>query len=82
MIRAIAALGVGLGVATVAEGIETSAQLKIARDAGCTEMQGYLVSRPVPSSELGGLISLLSDDVVRKVDEDGKQSAHAGLLQS
>lgn len=59
MIRAIAGLGIGLGLDTVAEGIETPHQYEIARQAGCTEMQGYLASRPVPATAVHALIQTL-----------------------
>jgi diguanylate cyclase (GGDEF)-like protein/PAS domain S-box-containing protein len=57
IIRAIASLGASLGIETTAEGIETTEQMELVRRAGCTEMQGYLVSRPVPAAELGDLIA-------------------------
>jgi len=57
IIRAIAGLGASLGIETTAEGIETDEQLELVRRAGCTEMQGYLVSPPRPASELGDLIA-------------------------
>jgi EAL domain-containing protein (putative c-di-GMP-specific phosphodiesterase class I) len=59
MIRASAALGAGLGVSTVAEGVETPAQARLVREAGATEMQGYLVSRPVPEDAVPALIARL-----------------------
>jgi len=52
IIRAIAELGATLGIQTTAEGIETTQQMELARRAGCTEGQGYLISRPRPISEL------------------------------
>jgi diguanylate cyclase (GGDEF)-like protein/PAS domain S-box-containing protein len=57
IIKAIASLGQSLGIETTAEGIETEEQLDIVRRAGCTEMQGYLVSKPVPAHDLGDLIA-------------------------
>jgi EAL domain-containing protein (putative c-di-GMP-specific phosphodiesterase class I) len=59
VVRAIAALGASMGMTTTAEGVETSEQEAIIRADGCTHMQGYLVSRPVPSNELGALIERL-----------------------
>ena len=53
IVCAIAGLGRNLGVATVAEGVETEEQLIAVRAAGCQLAQGYLFSRPVPASELG-----------------------------
>ena len=59
MIRAIAALGTGLGVATLAEGVETPAQAGLVQEAGVTEMQGYLISQPVPEAMVPSLIARL-----------------------
>ncbi len=41
-----------LGLETVAEGVETSAQLKFLLSIGCEKIQGYLVSKPLPGDEL------------------------------
>ena len=59
VVRAIAALGTSLGMTTTAEGVETEQQEAIIRADGCTDMQGYLVSRPVPSTDLPSLINRL-----------------------
>jgi diguanylate cyclase (GGDEF)-like protein len=56
MIQAIALLGASLDMPTVVEGIETVEQRLMARSAGCTHMQGYLVSRPVPAADVSRLI--------------------------
>ncbi|MCC7251160.1 MAG: EAL domain-containing protein [Hyphomicrobium sp.] len=49
VVNAVAVLGKRLGVTTVAEGVETEAQLDRVREEGCSEVQGYLYGRPVPS---------------------------------
>jgi diguanylate cyclase (GGDEF)-like protein len=59
MLQAIASLGAGLGMSTVAEGVETSAQAEMVRKAGVTVVQGYLIARPTPASELPDLIRRL-----------------------
>jgi len=41
------ALGLRLGLDVVAEGIETEAQATLMRVAGCTHLQGYLISPPL-----------------------------------
>ncbi len=51
IIRTIAALGAALGIETTAEGIETVEQLELVKRAGCTEGQGFLISRPSSASE-------------------------------
>jgi diguanylate cyclase (GGDEF)-like protein len=57
IMQAITTLGWSLGIPTLAEGVETKKQLAWVRAAGCTEMQGYLFSRPVPASEIAGLVN-------------------------
>ena len=64
IVRAISGLGQSLGIETTAEGIETTEQLEVVRGAGCTEMQGYLVSPPRPASEALGLIARFRREVV------------------
>ena len=52
LVRSVANLGVSLGMATTAEGVETQAQLDLVRAEGCTEIQGYFISAPRPASEI------------------------------
>jgi diguanylate cyclase (GGDEF)-like protein len=59
IVRAVAALAKGLGMTATAEGVETAEQLDTIRAEGCTEMQGYLFSRPLPACEIEKLF--LSD---------------------
>ena len=46
VIRAVIALGKGLGIIVLAEGVETDVQLRFLRDEGCDQVQGYLLGRP------------------------------------
>ncbi len=57
VIRAITALGVSLGMSTIAEGVETAEQLDRIRSGGCQSVQGYLFSKPVPAGEVGHLLA-------------------------
>jgi diguanylate cyclase (GGDEF)-like protein len=52
IVKAVAGLGKGLGIATTAEGVETIEQLRQVRNEGCTEVQGYYFSAPQPSDSL------------------------------
>lgn len=45
--RTIIALANGLGLQTIAEGVETEVQRAALQAAGCTGLQGYLIARPM-----------------------------------
>ena len=47
------------GLVVVAEGIETTRQLDLLRDAGCDLGQGYALSRPGPIEQLPQHVSLV-----------------------
>ena len=51
IISAILSMAQALGLTTVAEGVETLEQLELLRELGCDELQGYLVSPPIPADE-------------------------------
>jgi len=51
IVTAVIALGRGLNLNVVAEGVETQAQLDYLRSHHCEEMQGYLFSKPMPLEE-------------------------------
>jgi len=63
IIRAIAALGDSFGMTTLAEGVETKEQLDQVRAEGCTEVQGYFYSRPVPAPEVARLLGRVQNSV-------------------
>ena len=52
IVSAVAALGRSLRIGTIAEGVETQEQLTLARAAGCTHAQGFLIGRPCRLAEL------------------------------
>lgn len=57
IVRAIANLGSSFGMTTVAEGVETHEQMESIREEGCTDVQGYFISRPVPATEVRKLFT-------------------------
>ena len=52
LVESILRIARSLKKKVVAEGVETHAQLRILRRLGCDIIQGYLLSRPLPESEL------------------------------
>lgn len=53
--HAIIALAHSLQVDVIAEGVESEEQERFFRQQGCTQIQGYLISRPLPTAEDLGL---------------------------
>jgi EAL domain-containing protein (putative c-di-GMP-specific phosphodiesterase class I) len=56
IVRAIIAMVHGLDLKVVAEGVETQAQMDFLKEHRCDEIQGYLISRPVPAEEFVELL--------------------------
>jgi len=52
IVASIAGLARALGLATVAEGVETEAQARHLRELGCDQLQGYLFAKPLPLQTL------------------------------
>jgi EAL domain-containing protein (putative c-di-GMP-specific phosphodiesterase class I) len=56
IVRAIAQLGESLHLKVTAEGIETLEQLSFITDQGCDHVQGFLISRPIPTGDFVRLL--------------------------
>lgn len=52
LVHAMINLAHNLSLEVVAEGVETAEQLALLRSFGCDQVQGYLISRPLPMTEL------------------------------
>ncbi len=52
IVDAMIAMGLSLGLKIVAEGVETEVQRAYLVKRHCTELQGYLISRPIPAAEV------------------------------
>jgi diguanylate cyclase (GGDEF)-like protein len=52
IVRTIIALAHALGLNTVAEGVESVAQLELVRQMGCDEVQGYVIAKPMTAGQL------------------------------
>ncbi|HJS86957.1 MAG TPA: bifunctional diguanylate cyclase/phosphodiesterase, partial [Acetobacteraceae bacterium] len=65
IVRAIVGLSTTLGMSVTAEGVETDEQaLQLALEA-CTQLQGYLFSRPMPAARVPDLVERLSSAASR-----------------
>jgi EAL domain-containing protein (putative c-di-GMP-specific phosphodiesterase class I) len=61
LVSTIITLAHALKLAVIAEGVETEEQAKILRLVRCDQMQGYLISKPLPFLEMTTLLSSLAD---------------------
>jgi diguanylate cyclase (GGDEF)-like protein/PAS domain S-box-containing protein len=68
IVNAIISLSRSLGISTIAEGVETEAQLTLLREQGCDEIQGYYFCKPKPPEELQAFL--------------GQHQAESGLHQT
>jgi diguanylate cyclase (GGDEF)-like protein len=66
IVRAVTTLASSLKMTTTAEGVETEQQLALVRALGCTEMQGYVFSRPLPAA-----------DIIRFIQPEGRIAKRA-----
>jgi len=77
IVQAIIALARSLGLSTIAEGVETEAQLGYLRVLHCNELQGFFFSRAVPPDEFITLLErslhvkpIESEHVLLLVDDE------------
>jgi len=61
IIEAVITLAHSLGIRTIAEGVETVEQLEALRRQGCDSVQGFLLSRPVPGSQVPSMLALVQE---------------------
>ena len=52
IVQTIVAMSASLGLSVIAEGVETREQAEFLQSRGCNEIQGYLISKPVPAEEI------------------------------
>jgi diguanylate cyclase len=58
--RGIIALGHALGMRITAEGVETEAQALWLQREPCDSLQGYMIGRPMPESDIAHVIAKYS----------------------
>jgi diguanylate cyclase (GGDEF)-like protein len=90
VVEAIISIAHLLGKSTVAEGVETSEQVRTLRELGCDFAQGYFFAKPVPAEDLPAVIArvpawrqIVSDAVVAgdrtgAAASDGRAGSRAG----
>lgn len=59
IVAMIVSLAHTLGLKVIAEGVEDDEQVRLLRDLGCDQIQGYLVSRPVPADQIQNMLRTL-----------------------
>jgi PAS domain S-box-containing protein len=57
IVASVVGLGQGLGIRTVAEGVETKEQAELLFWMGCDLVQGWLYGKPVPAEDLPALLA-------------------------
>ncbi len=56
IVRAMVQMAAAMGLATVAEGVESAEQCALLLDSGCQSAQGYWFARPLPAAEVTTLL--------------------------
>jgi EAL domain-containing protein (putative c-di-GMP-specific phosphodiesterase class I) len=57
IVAMIVSLAHTLGLRVVAEGVEDDEQVRLLRELGCDQIQGFFVSRPVPPEDIDALLA-------------------------
>lgn len=70
IVSAIIAMCHSLGAQVVAEGVETKEQLRFLQDLNCDQIQGYLISKPMPSEDIIDLLENTSK--IKEMILDGR----------
>ncbi|TIN17156.1 MAG: EAL domain-containing protein, partial [Mesorhizobium sp.] len=78
IIRAVTSLGNSLGMQTTAEGVETVEQLERVRREGCTEAQGFLLSRPLPARDIPAMLERTRAVVAGEIIETAPETTGEG----
>ncbi len=66
IVAMIVSLAHTLGLKVVAEGVEEDAQVRLLRELGCDQIQGFYVSAAVPAPQVGQLLRPEADATLRR----------------
>jgi diguanylate cyclase (GGDEF)-like protein len=78
IVRAVTGLCNGLGIPSTAEGVETPEQLRLLGIEQCTQVQGYLFSRPRPASEVPAMLAEVTASAGRTPRADATARTRSG----
>jgi diguanylate cyclase (GGDEF)-like protein len=68
IVAMIVSLAHTLGLRVVAEGVEDDEQVRLLRELGCDQIQGFYVSRPVPPEDIDAMLAEgMGNSLTRKV---------------
>ncbi len=73
IVAAIINMAGSLGMRTIAEGVETAAQVALLRAQGCVEAQGYYFSKPLPAEQFESFVRQMA---LRGATVNGKGNTH------
>lgn len=68
IVRSVISLAHSVRLSVVAEGVETGEQAALLSELDCDEMQGFLLGRPVPPTEVPALIARLASEQMVRMD--------------
>jgi EAL domain-containing protein (putative c-di-GMP-specific phosphodiesterase class I) len=63
IVAMIVSLAHTLGLKVIAEGVEDDQQVKLLRELGCDQIQGFLISHPLPAIEIEPLLRAAAEPV-------------------
>jgi len=64
IVQAVVNIATSRNMITTAEGVETEQQKALLKKLGCTQMQGYLFSKPRPASEVRRLLGIVEGEAL------------------
>jgi diguanylate cyclase (GGDEF)-like protein len=76
VVRAIVALGHGIGALVTAEGVETQAQRDVLLKSNCNQFQGYLFAKPMPEDAFRDFVSMVETTAGRSNPWPCQADAH------
>jgi EAL domain-containing protein (putative c-di-GMP-specific phosphodiesterase class I) len=82
IVRSLLGMARSLGLAVIAEGVETSAQAASLRNEHCDAAQGYLYSRPLSGADFARYLKVAQLAVAAGFGDTAKSAGHGGVRQA